>query len=119
MYTVPTCAPTTCTLGSASDLYGVLSSTATTMPSGYGNTGSLKSITSLRCTVISIAAEMMSILLLVSDGISAEKGVAWTLILKPASSPIAVIRSTIAPWMVLVLTSRNVNGMPVGVEPTL
>src|ERR1700740_3719682 len=89
------------------------------MPSGYGNTGSLKSITSLRCAVISIAAEMMSILLLVSDGISAEKGVACTLTLKPASSPIAVIRSTIAPWMVLLLTSRKVNGMPVGVDPTL
>jgi hypothetical protein len=55
----------------------------------------------------------------VSEGISAEKGVACTLTLKPASSPIAVIRSTIAPWIVLVLTSRKVNGTPVGVEPTL
>ena len=76
-------------------------------------------MTSLRASVISIAAEMMSILLLVSEGISAANGVACTSTLKPASSPIAVMRSTIAPWIVLVFTSRNVNGTPVGVEPTL
>ena len=104
---------------SASPLYGVLSESLTTIPSGYGKTGSEKSITSLRASVISIAAEMMSILLVVSDGISAEKGVACTSTLKPASSPIAVTRSTIAPWMVLDFTSRKVNGTPVGVLPTL
>jgi len=96
-----------------------LSSALTIRPSGYGNTGSLKSITSWRAGVISIAAEMMSILLLVSDGISAENGVASTVTLKPWVSPIAVIRSTIAPWICCVLVSMKVNGTPVGVEPTL
>src|SRR5215510_11720514 len=62
---------------------------------------------------------MMSILLLVSEGLSAENGVAWMLTLKPASSPIAVIRSAIAPWMVFVFTSRKVKGTRVGVERTL
>src|SRR5262249_39090382 len=38
---------------------------------------------------------------------------------KPESLPTAVTRSTITPWMVLVLVLRKVNGMPVGVDPTL
>ena len=67
---------------------------------------------------MNIAAEMMSILLEVSDGTSAENciGSIWTW--KPASLPISVMRSTMMPWMVLVLVSRKVKGMPVGVEPT-
>jgi len=37
---------------------------------------------------------------------------------KPASLPTALTMSTITPSMVLVLVSRKVNGVPVGVEPT-
>jgi hypothetical protein len=66
-----------------------------------------------------IAAAMMSILLLVSDGISVENCMPSTSTLKPASAAIAFIRSTMIPWIVLVLVSRNVKGTPVGVEPTL
>src|SRR5882724_10381101 len=62
---------------------------------------------------------MMSILFDVSEGISAENciGSIWTW--NPASLPTSVMRSTITPWMLLVLVSRNVKGTPVGVEPTL
>src|SRR5688572_3249983 len=66
-----------------------------------------------------MAAEMMSILLDVSEAISVENCIGSICTLKPASLPTAVTMSTIIPWMVLVLVSRNVNGMPVGVEPTL
>src|SRR5438552_8982900 len=66
-----------------------------------------------------MAAEMMSILLDVSEGISAENCIGSIWSWKPASLPISVIRSTITPWMLLVLVSRNVKGTPVGVEPTL
>ena len=68
--------------------------------------------------VMNIAAAMMSILLEVSDGISAENGIGSICTLRPASLPISVTRSTMMPWMVLVLVSRKVKGMPVGVEPT-
>src|SRR5215208_1275653 len=37
----------------------------------------------------------------------------------PASLPIAVMMSTITPWIVFDCVSRKVKGMPVGVEPTL
>src|ERR1700751_5790182 len=67
---------------------------------------------------MNIAAAMISILLEVSDGISAENDIGSICTLIPASLPISVTRSTMMPWMVLVLVSRKVKGMPVGVEPT-
>src|SRR5215218_6343424 len=67
---------------------------------------------------MNIAAAMMSILLDVSDGISAENCIGSICTLKPASLPTSVTRSTMMPWMELVLVSRKVKGMPVGVEPT-
>src|SRR5215831_6376734 len=66
-----------------------------------------------------IAAEMISILFAVSDGISVENCMPSISTLKPASLPISLMRSTITPSIVLVLVSRKVKGMPVGVEPTL
>src|SRR5712691_949560 len=66
-----------------------------------------------------IAAEMISILLAVSAAMRAENCIGSTCTAKPASLPMAVTRSTMTPWMVLVLVSRKVNGMPVGVDPTL
>src|SRR6201994_4265348 len=65
-----------------------------------------------------IAAAMISILFDVSDGIRVENCMPSISTLKPASLPISLIRSTITPSMVLVLVSRKVKGMPVGVEPT-
>src|SRR5579872_6131195 len=61
---------------------------------------------------------MTSILFAVSEAIRVENciGSIWTE--NPASLPISVIRSTITPWMLLVLVSRKVKGTPVGVEPT-
>src|SRR5581483_975012 len=67
---------------------------------------------------MNIAAEMMSILFDVSAGIRVENCMPSISTLKPASLPISLIRSTITPSMVLVLVSRKVKGMPVGVEPT-
>jgi len=61
---------------------------------------------------------MMSIRAEVSDGISAANGVTSIWVLKPWSCPIALMMSTITPWMVLVLTSRKVNRIPGGVDPT-
>ena len=66
-----------------------------------------------------IAAEIRSILLDVSAAISVENCIGSTWTWKPASLPTSVTRSTITPWIVLVLVSRKVKGMPVGVEPTL
>lgn len=66
-----------------------------------------------------MAAEMMSILFEVSEGIRAENTVCCTLTVKPPALPTAVTVSTIMPWMELLLTSRKVNGMPVAVAPTL
>src|SRR3954464_11298220 len=68
---------------------------------------------------MNIAAEMMSIFEAVSAGISVENCSGSTTTVKPASLPTALTRSTITPWMVLVLVSRNVKGRPVGVAPTL
>src|SRR5262245_58996212 len=62
---------------------------------------------------------MISILFAVSAGISVENVMPSISTLKPASAPIALMRSTIKPSMVLVLVSRKVKGIPVGVEPTL
>ena len=67
---------------------------------------------------MNIAAAMMSILFDVSEAISAENCIGSTCTAKPASLPISVMRSTITPWIVLVLVSRKVKGTPVGVEPT-
>ena len=66
-----------------------------------------------------MAAEMISILPEVSEAIRVENCIGWISTLKPASLPISSITSTIIPWMVFVLASRKVNGVPVGVEPTL
>lgn len=66
-----------------------------------------------------MAAEMMSILFEVSDGISAANTVCCTFTLKPPALPTAVTVSTIIPWMELLFTSRKVNGTPVAVAPTL
>src|SRR5215207_4139357 len=76
-------------------------------------------MTSLRGGVMYIAAAMMSILLLVSDGISVENVMPSISTLKPASAAIALTRSTMMPSIVFVFVSRKVNGTPVGVEPTL
>src|SRR5579871_761246 len=67
---------------------------------------------------MNIAAAMMSILFEVSEAISAENCIGSTFTAKPASLPTSVIRSTITPWISLVLVSRKVKGTPVGVEPT-
>ena len=91
----------------------------TTSPSGYENTGSLKSITSRRGAVMSIGTAIMSICLTVSAGISARNGIGCIPIRKPASLATASSRSIITPWMVCVRVSRNVNGFPVRVAPTL
>jgi len=65
-----------------------------------------------------MAAEIASILEVVSAGIRAENCIGSIATWKPASLPISVMRSTMKPWIVLVLVSRKVNGTPVGVEPT-
>ncbi|MNL60102.1 hypothetical protein D3C87_1838860 [compost metagenome] len=66
-----------------------------------------------------MAAEMISILPEVSAAISAENCIGWISILNPPSLAIPSMTSTITPWMVLVLASRKVKGVPVGVDPTL
>src|SRR5260221_2355978 len=65
-----------------------------------------------------MAAEMMSILLAVRPETSALNGIGSIATLNPASLAMAVMRSTMKPWMVLVLVSRKVKGTPVAVEPT-
>ena len=67
---------------------------------------------------MNIAAEMMSIFEAVSAGISVENCIGSTSTVKPASLPTALMRSTMTPWIVLVLVSRKVKGTPVGVAPT-
>ena len=61
----------------------------------------------------------MSIFCVVNDGISAENTFCCTSTLKPAARPAAVTASTIIPWIEFDLMSRNVNGTPVAVAPTL
>ncbi|MNR34278.1 hypothetical protein D3C85_1520380 [compost metagenome] len=49
---------------------------------------------------------------------SAENAMGSICTANPASLPTAFTMSTITPSMLLVLVSRNVNGLPVGVDPT-
>src|SRR5258708_31908579 len=65
-----------------------------------------------------LAADMMSILWAVRPETSALNGIGSIATLNPASLAMAVMRSTMKPWMVLVLVSRKVKGTPVAVEPT-
>ena len=65
-----------------------------------------------------IAAAMASILFAVSAVISVLNVIGVISTVKPWSLPISRIRSTMIPEIWLVLVSRNVNGMPLGVEPT-
>ncbi|MNP52592.1 hypothetical protein D3C76_1469940 [compost metagenome] len=66
-----------------------------------------------------MAAEIRSIFFAVSDGISAAK-VVWAISTSnPEALATAWAESTIMPWILLLFTSRNVNGTPVAVAPTL
>src|ERR1700761_4590025 len=49
---------------------------------------------------------------------SEENAIGWTCTWKPARLPTSVTMSIIMPWIVLVLRSRKVNGMPPAVAPT-
>src|SRR6266567_2326413 len=65
-----------------------------------------------------IAAAMTSILFACSDAISVLKVMGLTSAVNPWSLPISLMISTMIPEIWLVLVSRNVKGMPVGVDPT-
>ncbi|MNQ95050.1 hypothetical protein D3C85_1105920 [compost metagenome] len=116
---MPTWAPTTSPLKSSMPVYDVLSSARTTKPSPYSNTGSENCTTFSRSGVRTIAAEMMSILLAVRDGISEAKVVCAISTSKPAALETASTVSIIMPWILLLFTSRKVKGAPVAVAPTL
>ncbi|KAG0931184.1 hypothetical protein G6F31_016843 [Rhizopus arrhizus] len=65
-----------------------------------------------------MAADTMSMRLEVSEPISAENAMGSICTSNPASLPTAFTMSTITPSMLLVLVSRKVKGLPVGVDPT-
>ena len=75
-------------------------------------------MTCLRGSVMYMAAAMISMRLDVSAPMSAENCIGSTWTSNPDSLPTAVMMSTITPWIRLLCVSRNVNGIPVGVEPT-
>src|SRR5215218_2142058 len=66
-----------------------------------------------------IAAATTSMRFEVSAPMRVENCIGSTCTENPASLPIAVMMSTITPWIVFDCVSRKVKGMPVGVEPTL
>src|SRR5215218_1580207 len=66
-----------------------------------------------------IAAATTSMRFEVSAPMRVENCIGSTCTENPASLPIAVMMSTITPWIVFDCVSRKVKGIPVGVEPTL
>src|SRR6218665_1549590 len=81
--------------------------------------GCEKSTTCWRTGVMNIAAEIRSMRPEVSEPISAENCIGSICTAKPEVLPTALTISAMKPSMVLVLVSRKVKGLPVGVAPTL